>query len=43
MKCFNPIVHPGGAVPSPAIVARVLVAEGEEVRPGQVLVVLRSA
>lgn len=42
MKCFNPIVHPGGAVPSPALVARVLVREGEEVRPGQILVVLRS-
>src|SRR5262249_52942602 len=42
MKCFNPIVHPGGAVPSPAVVARVLVCEGEEVKPGQVLVVLRS-
>lgn len=43
MKCFNPIVHPGGAVPSPAVVARVLVREGEEVKPGQVLIVLRSA
>lgn len=43
MKCFNPIVHPGGAVPSPAVVARVLVREGEEVSPGQILVVLRSA
>jgi len=42
MKCFNPIVHPGGAVPSPAVVARVLVREGEEVSPGQILVVLRS-
>jgi len=43
MKCFNPILHPGGAVPSPAVVARVLVREGEEVTPGQILVVVRSA
>ena len=42
MKCFNPILHPGGAVPSPAVVARILVREGEEVSPGQILVVVRA-
>ncbi len=43
MKCFSPIVHPGGATPSPALVVKVAVREGEEVRPGQVLFVLRPA
>jgi acetyl-CoA carboxylase biotin carboxyl carrier protein len=43
MKCFSPIVHPGGALPSPAVVVRVLVQEGQEVSPGQILAVLRSA
>ena len=41
MKCFSPIVHPGGAIPSPAIVESVAAREGEEVRPGQILFVLR--
>lgn len=42
MKCFSPIVHPGGALlPSPAIVESIHVLEGEEVRPGQILFVLR--
>ena len=43
MKCFSPIVHPGGAIPSPAIVERVSVREGQEVRPGQILFVVRPA
>ena len=43
MKCFSPIVHPGGAIPSPAIVERVSVREGQEVRSGQILFVLRPA
>ena len=42
MKCFNPILHPGGTVPSPAVVARILVREGEEVSAGQILVVVRA-
>jgi acetyl-CoA carboxylase biotin carboxyl carrier protein len=42
MKCFSPIVHPGGVIPSPAIVERVSASEGEEVHPGQILFVLRS-
>lgn len=40
MKCFSPIVHPGGAIPSPARILRSLVREGDEVRPGQILFVL---
>lgn len=40
MKCFSPIVHPGGALPSPLIVAEVRVRDGEEVHPGQILFVL---
>jgi acetyl-CoA carboxylase biotin carboxyl carrier protein len=43
MKCFSPIVHPGGSVPSPGVVVKVLVREGEEVRSGQPLFVLRPA
>ena len=41
MKCFSPIVHPGGAIPSPAFVREVRASEGSEVLPGQILFVLR--
>jgi len=43
MKCFSPILHPGGTIPSPALVHEVRVRDGEEVHPGQVLIVLRRA
>ena len=42
MKSFSPIVHPGGELPSPALVVEVRVAEGAEVGHGQVLFLLRS-
>jgi acetyl-CoA carboxylase biotin carboxyl carrier protein len=43
MKCFSPIVHPGGAVPSPGRIEQIRVREGEEVHPGQILFVLVPA
>ena len=41
MKVFSPIVHPGGTIPSPARVSEMRVREGDEVRPGQILFILR--
>lgn len=41
MKCFSPIVHPGGSLPSPALVEATMVREGEVVGPGQILFLLR--
>lgn len=42
MKVFSPIVHPGGTLPSPLLVSEVRVVDGEEVRPAQILFVLRA-
>ena len=41
MKTFNPIVYGGGSLPDTAEVVEVLAADGEEVRAGQVLLVVR--
>ena len=42
MKCFSPIVHPGEPLPSPGMVHEIRAADGQEVRPGQILFVLRT-
>ena len=41
MKTFNPIPYGGGALPESAEVVEVLVGDGEEVRAGQTLLVVR--
>ena len=41
MKTFNPIAYGGRALPDSAEVVEVLVADGEEVRAGQTLLVVR--
>ena len=41
MKTFNPILYGGGALPESAEVVEVLVGDGEEVRAGQPLLVVR--
>jgi acetyl-CoA carboxylase biotin carboxyl carrier protein len=41
MKTFNPIVYGGGTLPESAEVVEVLAGEGEEVRAGQGLLVVR--
>ena len=41
MKTFNPILYGGGTLPDPAEVVEVLAGDGEEVRAGQTLVVVR--
>lgn len=43
MKSFSPIVHPGGDLPSPGIVAEIRASEGAEVRRGQILFLLRAS
>jgi biotin carboxyl carrier protein len=42
MKCFSPIVHPGEPLPSPGTVHEIRASDGQEVRPGQILFVLRT-
>jgi acetyl-CoA carboxylase biotin carboxyl carrier protein len=41
MKTFNPILYGGGALPESAEVVEVLAGDGEEVRAGQPLLVVR--
>ncbi|HJQ99948.1 MAG TPA: biotin/lipoyl-containing protein [Candidatus Polarisedimenticolaceae bacterium] len=41
MKTFNPILYGGGSLPESAEVVEVLAADGEEVRAGQALLVVR--
>ena len=41
MKTFNPILYGGGVLPDPAEVVEVLVGDGEEVRAGQPLLVVK--
>ena len=41
MKTFNPILYGGGALPESSEVVEVLVGDGEEVRAGQPLLVVR--
>ena len=41
MKTFNPIAYEGAGFPDEAVVVEVLVADAQEVRAGQALVVLR--
>lgn len=42
MKTFNPIAYGGGGLPDEALVVEVLVADGQEVRAGQALVIVKA-